>query len=430
MKWLGLTVVALTAATVLSAPASKLHLLLYIGAGAAWALASWRSRPVNKWLVLAFAVAMRLPGWLSLPVHSDDSHRYLWDGRVQRSGINPYLYTPNAPEVEALRDDNWAHVNNPQLPTIYPPLAQLLFRLAPRLWVWKIIVAAADLGLVLLLLSRWPARAVVWAWCPLAAIELGLDAHVDGIGVFFMMAALATPRRGWAGALLGASTAVKLFGLAVLPGLRSWRAAAFAVVVVALAALPFASAGTRIAGSLGEYGRRWRGNDGAFAVIYAAAELVVAHSDYRGRVERKDSGWLRFMTGRDRDTIFADEVANFAARMAALALLGLAVAAAFWKKLPPVRFAEVALGGLVLLTPTLHPWYVLWVVPLVAAGGSPAWLVLGALAPLGYEPLGRWLTGAPWQDPVWTRLLEHGLTWGVLLVGLIPVKRPLLSSDR
>jgi hypothetical protein len=422
---LGLAVTLLTVAAARSAPGG---LLLYIGAGAAWIVAVFFA-DAGKALVVTVALAMRLAAWLGPPAHSDDIHRYLWDGRVQRAGINPYLHPPDASELTQLRDDNWAHINNRELPTIYPPLAQLLFRLAPSAAVWKAMVAAADLALIVLLLWRWPKRAVVWAWCPLAALELGGDAHVDAVGILFLMAALATTRRSWAGALLGAAAAVKLFGVGVLPGLRSGRAVAAFAAVVVICALPFASAGPRMAGSLGEYGRRWRGNDGAFALLYAGAEKWVAHSEYRGRVERKDSRWLRFMTGRDRDTIFPDEVANFAARVAAAVLLLVAAAVAFWKRLPPVRFAEVVLGGFVLLTPTLHPWYVLWVVPLVAAGGSPAWLVLAALAPLGYEPLGRWLAGGPWQDRVWTRLLEHGLTWGVLLLGLIPAKRPLLSCD-
>jgi hypothetical protein len=53
---------------------------------------------------------------------------------------------------------------------------------------------------------------------------------------------------------------------------------------------------------------------------------------------------------------------------------------------------------------------VLWLLPLVALGGSPAWLVLALLAPLGYRPLDVWLAGGPWRDPLWTRALEHGLT--------------------
>jgi hypothetical protein len=257
-----------------------------------------------------------------------------------------------------------------------------------------------------------------------------MEAHVDGVGIFFLMAALLATRRGWAGALLGASASVKLLAVGVLPGLRSGRAVAAFALVAALSLLPFVSAGARLSGSLGEYGRRWRGNDGAFALLYLAAERAVAHTDYRGRVEVHGSRAFRFVTGRDRDTIFPDEVASFAARAtAALLWLG-AVAFMFFRRASPLAFAEVALGVFLLLTPTLHPWYVLWVVPLVATGGSRAWLALAALAPLGYEPLARFLAGGPWHDPVWTRLLEHGLTWALLLAGFLPTQRPLLSGDR
>jgi hypothetical protein len=61
---------------------------------------------------------------------------------------------------------------------------------------------------------------------------------------------------------------------------------------------------------------------------------------------------------------------------------------------------------------------VLWLLPLTAAGGSPAWLVLAALAPLGYRPLDDWLTRGVWQDPWWTRTLEHGLTLAALALAL------------
>ena len=63
------------------------------------------------------------------------------------------------------------------------------------------------------------------------------------------------------------------------------------------------------------------------------------------------------------------------------------VAWALWRRAPAARVVEVAIGAFVLLTPALHPWYVLWLLPLVAVGGSWAWMVLAVLAPLGYRPL-------------------------------------------
>ncbi|NNF08640.1 MAG: hypothetical protein HKN21_17895, partial [Candidatus Eisenbacteria bacterium] len=58
---------------------------------------------------------------------SDDIYRYLWDGHVLLSGINPFRYAPNDPVLVELHTAFWGLINNPELPTIYPPLLQLVF---------------------------------------------------------------------------------------------------------------------------------------------------------------------------------------------------------------------------------------------------------------------------------------------------------------
>src|SRR5262249_55179633 len=77
-----------------------------------------------------------IPGILLLipaPPFSDDLYRYLWDGRVLRHGIDPYRSSPEDPALARLRDELWTRINNRELPTIYPPLAQVLFGLADGL---------------------------------------------------------------------------------------------------------------------------------------------------------------------------------------------------------------------------------------------------------------------------------------------------------
>jgi hypothetical protein len=374
-------------------------------------------------VVLALVgLALRVPAWLTPPVHSDDVYRYVWDGRVQRAGVNPYRYAPDAAELAPLRDEGWAHINNRALPTIYPPLAEAAFAAAPSLGAWKLIVALGDLGVALLLymgLADWR-RLVLWAWSPLVVIELGLNAHVDALGVALLVAGLVAWQRGRAGAagaLVAAAAAVKLLPAVALIGMRRRRTLVAAVVVVAALALPYAAAGPRMTGSLGEYSRRWRGNDGLYALLYAGAERLVAHSRFAGRYDMAGSPRLaRLVTGRDRDTLFPDEVAGFVARAGAGAIFLAVVAWALWRRASALGLTEAAIGAFVLLTPALHPWYVVWLVPLVALGGSPAWLVLATLVPLGYRPLGVWLAGGPWRDPEWTRLCEHGLTLVALAI--------------
>jgi alpha-1,6-mannosyltransferase len=427
----GLAVVALTWAAIATArdlPATlPRHLLLYVAAGLTWAAASIvvARVPTSRAqlvIVALVALALRVPAWLTPPAHSDDVHRYLWDGRVERAGTNPYRFAPDAVELTALRDDNWARVNNRALPTIYPPLAEAAFAAAPSLAAWKLLVALADAAVAILLYVGLAdrRRIVLWAWSPLVVMELGLNGHVDALGVALLVGALLAwqrRREGTAGALVAAAAAVKLLPVVALLGMRRRRTILFAAIVAVAVALPYAAAGPRMAGSLGEYSRRWRVNDGAFALLYAGAERLVAHTRFARRYEMADSPRLaRLVTGRDRDQIFPDEVASFIARVWAGLIFLAVVAWALWRRASTVRIVEAAIGAFVLLTPALHPWYVVWLLPLVAVGGSPAWVVLALLAPLGYRPLDVWLSGGPWRDPTWTRLLEHGLTLVALAI--------------
>lgn len=427
----GLVVLALSWATVATThgwPASlPRHLLLYVAAGASWAASTvvvprLTASRAQLWIIVAVGLALRVPAWVTPPAHSDDVYRYLWDGQVQRSGVNPYRFPPDAPELAALRGDDWAHVNNRQLPTIYPPLAQLLFAATPSLAAWKLLVALADAAVALLLYLGLAdrRRLVIWLWSPLVVIELGLNAHLDGLGIALLVAALLAwgrRRQSLAGALVAAAAAVKLLPMVALLGMRSRRALVAAAALLVVVALPYVSAGPRIAGSLGEYGRRWRGNDGAFALLYAGSEQLVAHTRFARRYPLADSPRLaRWLTGRDRDEIYPDEIANLIARAAAGAIFLGVVAWSLWRRLAAARLIELVMGAFVLLTPALHPWYVLWLLPLVADGGSWAWLLLAALVPLGYRPLDEWLTRGTWHDPIWTRVLEHGLTLGALAI--------------
>jgi hypothetical protein len=427
---LGLNVVALTTATVLATrgfpETLPRHLLLFVAAGLSWAaaVAVVPRLPASRaqlGLILVVALLARLPAWCARPAHSDDVYRYLWDGRVARSGVDPYRHAPAAPELAPLRDASWVRINNRELPTIYPPAAELAFAAAPSLWAWKLLVALADAAVGALL--WWGLsdrrRAVVWLWSPLVAVELAQNGHVDALGVALLVAALVAWRRGRdgvAGALAAAAAAVKLLPALVLLGMRRRRALAAAAAVTLVLLLPYASR------SLGEYGRRWRANDGIFSVLYAGAERLVAHTRFARRYEPESPSVARAITGRDRDQVFPDEAANLAARIAAGALFLVVVGWALRRRAGPLTMAEAAIGAFALLTPTLHPWYVVWLLPLVAAGASWAWLVLAVLVPLGYRPLDGWLLQHQWRDPVWTRALEHGAT--LFALGLSRVVEP------
>ena len=227
-------------------------------------------------LVLGTAVLLRLIA-LATPIFlSDDINRYVWDGRVQAAGINPYRYIPTDPHLAPLRDDAiFPNINrNNYAPTIYPPVAQVLFLLANRvgetaLAVKLTFVAIEVIGIgalvyVLHATGRPRGYILFYAWHPLPVWEIAGSGHVDAAIVAFVVLALAAAvagRRAWSGAALAAATLVKFFPLVLAPALwrpaksnrGDWRWPAAFLAVIAAAYLPYIGVGPRVVGFLPGY---------------------------------------------------------------------------------------------------------------------------------------------------------------------------------
>ena len=249
--------------------------------GAVWAVAAivvlhGRDRPSSLALILGTAVLLRLIA-LAAPVFlSDDINRYIWDGRVQAAGINPYRYVPTDPELTPLRDPLiFPNINrNNYAPTIYPPVAQILFLAANRFGdtalavkLMLVTIEAAGVGALLLLLrttERPPEQILLYAWHPLPVWEIAGSGHIDAAAVTFTALALATAvsgRRVWSAAALAAATLVKFFPVVLAPALwrpaksnlGDWRWPAAFVAVMAAAYLPYIGVGSRVLGFLPGY---------------------------------------------------------------------------------------------------------------------------------------------------------------------------------
>ena len=243
--------------------------------GAVWAIAAIvvarRAARPSMVLILSTAVLLRL-GALAAPVYlSDDIYRYIWDGRVQAAGINPYRYIPTDTNLAALRDEAvFPNINrNNYAPTIYPPAAQMLFLVAtrfgetvPAIKLVLVAVEAIGIGALLLVLRTTGAprhNIMFYAWHPLPVWEIAGSGHIDAAIVAFVALALTaavTGRRAWSGAALAAATLVKFFPLVLVPALwrpaRSnlgdWRWLASFIVVVIAAYLPYVGVGWRVWG--------------------------------------------------------------------------------------------------------------------------------------------------------------------------------------
>src|SRR5207245_5265529 len=96
--------------------------------------------------------------FLRLPAGADDDiHRYVWDGRLQRLGYNPYIVVPSDPAAQWLHTPETRNLNNPDLPSPYPAGAQLFFRAVTAIhestFALKTAFAVCEVALILLLLD-------------------------------------------------------------------------------------------------------------------------------------------------------------------------------------------------------------------------------------------------------------------------------------
>jgi len=223
-------------------------------------------------VIAAVAVAMRIALLPVAPHLSTDAYRYVWDGRVQAAGVNPYRHIPTDPALAALRDEAiFPNINRAEYaPTIYPPAAQILFQAVARisdsliamrlaLVLCEVVIVAALLSL-LRRIGQPPARVLAYAWHPLAVWEIAGSGHLDAAMIAVMMVGLWTAlvpgRRLLAAGVLAVAALVKppaAIALSVAWRAWDWRAPAVAIAVAVALYLPYISVGTGVLGFLPGY---------------------------------------------------------------------------------------------------------------------------------------------------------------------------------
>ena len=329
-------------------------------------------------LVLGFGLLFRLL-MLPTPIYlSSDVYRYLWDGRVQLAGVNPYRHPPSAPALAELRDgETHPQINRPWAPTVYPPAAQWLFALtaavAPNSLIgWRLLLLGLD-ALAILLLMRLlrrlgapDAAVLVYAWSPLVVFEGVQAGHVDVAVVPLVLLGLGWRQDGSsvrAGIALGLATLVKLYPAILI--LAWWRRGdvRFPVAAAATIALGYAP----YAASLGL---------GALGFL---PEYFASPEDFN--IGLRALVTVPFGLGGETPRAVAMAVL-FAVMLGALVTIGRTRGPepeGTWKA------AALAAGAYLLLVPTsMHPWYVVWMVPFLAITPSPAWLYFSGAVTLSY----------------------------------------------
>jgi hypothetical protein len=384
------------------------HLPLYLAGHAVLLvlmLVAWnavrRAGPAAFRAMLLAAVVFRLVAAAATPSLSDDVYRYVWDGRVQAAGHHPYKFAPSDPMRAELRDaEIYPRINHPEIPTIYPPLAELFFALLAGLNLgvtgFKLALALVDVGVVFALLRLLRAlglprhRVVLYAWNPLAVIEIAASGHVEPLGMVFVLLACAWLVEGKAtraGFALGAAIQAKLLPLLLVPGFaRRMKAHALLALlaVVAVTTAPYALRGPWFGGGVLAYAHRWEHGAVLFAGVRGIFEWADAAPHLTHAVAWAQARWGTAGSGLwdvAYKMVWPQEMAR--AAVCAMAFVW-AAAQSFRPRLDVATESRLALGGALLLAPTLHPWYVLGVLPLAAGQAAGGWLLFGALVPLQY----------------------------------------------
>ncbi|UCD71283.1 MAG: DUF2029 domain-containing protein [Syntrophobacterales bacterium] len=345
-------------------------------------------------IILFFGVMYRLLLVPSQPMLSWDMYRYIWDGRVQAHGINPYRYPPNNEALEKLQDSAiYPYIGRKGSLTIYPAGAQVLFYLLNRLGAtsvvaFKGVILLFDMGSIFLLvmllanLGLNREKVLVYAWNPLIIYELANNGHLDGFVIFFVLLTLwflIKERPHASVSSLALATSLKLYPFIILPAIlreKKFRGLLLFSAIFLVFYLPYLSVGKEVLGYLPEY----------FTNPYEIFNLGL--KAYLLKLFPSMNHWVATKT---------------------LGVALIVAAGVVWIKrkkdsADTIMLAYLLAGLLVVLTSaSLHPWYILWIIPFLSLFPSPAWLYFSLVIPFSYlkyeSPTGTF--------PEWVRHIEY-----------------------
>ncbi len=367
--------------------------------------------------ILVFALIARAIMLIGAGDHfylSDDVYRYIWDGKVNASGVNPFLYAPDDAELAHLTDETiHPYINHPWHVTIYPPLAQSIFSVSwiiggDGTFVFKIICALFEL-LACLALLRWLTvinvsrnNALLYIFSPLILVEFYLSSHLDILALPLLIAALIALRHQKAlltGILLALAGMIKFFGLFFSPfiffyfkGKDRLKFAGGLVATIILMYLPYAfGSDWKFLGSLFTYLETWQFNGSVFIVLKQLFEMETA---------RNICGVLFVL----------------------------------WNVFLLVKKEDVhqkcfkSFAGYLILTPVFFPWYYVWIFPFVVRNLSPSFIFLSSATILSYDVFIAFYDVGYWEEVWWMRALIYVPFYIMLLY--FPFKQMITRIER
>lgn len=371
------------------------------------------------WIILV-SIAARLIYFPSLLIQETDPYRYIWDGQAVLQGVNPYQYSPQYAFLHGLKptdidpdlvNEVYRKVNHPEVKTIYPPLAQILFVfsqwLTPwNLLGWRIMIFITEclilflLIKILLKLKLPPEGVMLYGWSPLILKEFSNSLHLDVFCVLFLTVMIyALIKKWWMTAFVSLSfvALVKLFSIVLLPLLavhvykRDPKAAlkwsVMFILILAAMYLPFLSAGSSVWEGLAQFCSGWGVNSGLFGVIrWTVQMLPIPNADV--------------------------EIISRICAMCIFIGLASVVLLKTMKKIGGLshflKAALILLSLLFFLIPTGNPWYFTWIFPFLAVLPVKPLIAFSGLVFLYYLDFYFMYQGQPYLFG-YIRIIEYGL---------------------
>ena len=410
------------------------------------------------WMIIVFGLLFRVSILPSQQIQEDDVYRYLWDGKVFASGINPFEYAPsevnnfkafriqnpeayyetyanrNERELEQLDKLKWAsprslkyleRVNHPDVSTIYPPVAQFVFRLAHYikpdsivvLRAWFLIFDILALVFIIGILSKLgldKSNCLVYFWSPLIIKETFNSTHLDIIGISLLSGSiyfLLCHRHILATLFIALGFLSKLYPVILLPlylkachekmllqSKKAWLAPlgniGLFLGVVIFGYIPFIGIGLQIFDGLKAFTLYWQSNDSIFTILVFIFKTVSA--------------------AFENETVFSNPLPVFLSKCAvALALTGVLLrllfkgASLLEQPIEFIRGLFWVMALVFLLSPVQNPWYLCWVVPFLCIFPERSWITLTGLVGLyyldfyfDYQDLSEFSLWIPWVEYV------------------------------
>ena len=361
----------------------------------------WRWGKFNLKAVIFYAVLFRLALMGLPPSLSDDAYRYVWDGLVQQNGNNPYRFAPEDDIFNELQQDiSFEQLNSKAHVSVYPPASQLVFKLGTSwhtpdslrsYYLIKLILVLAEI-LAIFLLARIVSSGFVllYAWNPVVLLETAGQAHTESAALLALILVLFLAKRGnggWASIFLAVAGWIKLLPFLFFPFLWSrfgWRSVWPGAIVAVVLALPFTApyVMSNVAGSLDLYARYFEFNAGPYYGIKAM---------------------MQWLTGDD----WSKQIGPFL-RFVFLVSLPVLYVVSMRRRWPLAQAMLITTGLYLALATTVHPWYLLIPLFLVASLQANGWHWIW----LGICSSGTYLLYV--DGPYWIFVIAGWLGWGII----------------